>query len=262
MIRSAGPLMRPMTAADIPAAIEILEDLDEDDAADAQAIYHRDLLGHFVAVQNGDPVGVTGAVPIDDSSDGYVLGPTHTLSSGGGNTDAMLRELIERLSEDGGRKLFAQTSDYIDPEDGDVYGSLRRSLQQLGFNEELRHADYYDIGESEIIYGRRLRDPVFDTLPPDHRGIRLTDVDEIGETEGCYWLSWELDDAADPLTFEDFGKVFDTVASWDGRSVFMAFPSGIAAVDDFARTGRFQFAGRLTDFYDDGVDQIRFRYDL
>lgn len=263
MIRSAGPLLRPITQADVREAISIIEDLDEDDAESAAAMYAEDLLGHFVLVADNRLIGVTGAVPIEETEAAYILGPTHILRhETAGSLSMLIQELIQRLSESGGRKIFAHLSDYIDPEDGDVYAKLRRALADQSFHEELRHDNFYDIGETEIVYGRRLTEGSVRSVTPDHRNIRLTDMDLISETDGCYWIGWELDETADPLSRGDFQKVFDLVSQWGARSLFMALPAGISSVDETMRRAKFRFAGRILDFYEDGVDQVRFRYDL
>ncbi|MEZ6087852.1 MAG: hypothetical protein R3C05_07485 [Pirellulaceae bacterium] len=113
---------------------------------------------------------------------------------------------------------------------------MRRCLQEIGFAEELRHRDFYDVNESQIIYGLRLRGAQHRDTGSDHRQIRFTDIDEIGETNDAYWLSWELDESASRLQKQDFQPIIDQVRQWGGRCLFVAFPGGIPAVDDLVRS--------------------------
>ena len=252
-----------MQSDDVHAALQIIEDHDEEEAEGAAQTFAQDLSGYFVAGSGDEMFGVTGATPIDGTAGSYVLGWT-AIKEERPQEDyrAMLNELVASLQEFGGRKIFAQVSDYIDPDDGDLSASLRRALTDAGFLEELRHKNYYDSQESQIIYGLRLTEPNFARIEPDNRIVRLTDIDEIPETNDSYWLSWELSDSATPLLREDFQKIIDQVREWDGRCIFVSFPTGIPSVDTLMRNAGFRFDGRLADFYDDGVDDLRFRYDL
>ena len=255
--------LRPMTANDIEEVLAIIAEFDEDDAEESHAEYREDLQGHFVWTDRGRITGVTGAVPIEFTSASYSLATTCIAPQASEETlQWMVDEVCRLLSEAGSRRLFAELSDYIDPEDGDVYRPLRRALTNLDFQVELTHRGYYDRTESQIIWGRRLREAQYEERPAETRGIRLTDIDEIPGTEGCFWLMWELDETATSLTRADLKKIADQVRSWDGRSVFMAFPSGFSEVDSTMQNSGFRFDGRLSDFYDDGVDQLRFRFDL
>ncbi|MEZ6133524.1 MAG: hypothetical protein R3C53_01310 [Pirellulaceae bacterium] len=254
---------REMSEADIGPCLQILAERDEDDAAAAEATFARDLLGYFVVGRGNRVYGVSGATPIDGTNASYVLGWT-AVARDRSTEDVrkLIQEVVDRLQAAGGRKIFAQVSDYIDPDDGDIYAPMRRSLTEIGFAQEVRHRDYYDRQESQVIYSLRLRSPQPIDVIPDRRGIRLTDIDEIAETDDAYWLSWELSEEADVLTREDFERVFDTVRQVSARCIFMAFPSGISAVSNLMQIAGFRFDGRLLDLYDDGVDELRFRYDF
>jgi hypothetical protein len=95
---------------------------------------------------------------------------------------------------------------------------------------------------------------------PNTQQIRLTDVDEIPECEGAYWLAWELDDeGTEPSSFN---LIVDQVRDWGGRVIFMAFPSDVVNAPDFMTRMRFRKDGSLFDYYEDGVDELHFRFDL
>lgn len=261
MIAASGWSLRPMQQSDVAAAIEVIEGLDEDDAEEAAAMYAESQVGHFVLGGPGEVKGVTGAVPIDGTEGAFMLAPTNVAEGVDQQWMArMIAELTEMLSEDGARKLFAELSDYIDPDEGDVYRPLRRALADRDFFEESRLEHFYDRDESQIMMGLRLSEANFQRSEPDDRPIRFTDIDEIAGTDGTFGLAWELDESADTMGPDDFRKVLDQVRQWEGRLIVIAFPTGLSKVDDTMRRCGLQFAGRLSDYYDTGVDQIRFQF--
>jgi hypothetical protein len=42
----------------------------------------------------------------------------------------------------------------------------------------------------------------------------------------------------------------------------MAFPSEVVKASELLPTSKFRIAGRLMDYYEDGIDEIHYRYDL
>ena len=257
------PIFRPMSSADIAPALEIIADHDEDDFEWAQRTYERGLANQFVMEIDAQLVGVTGAEPIPDTDRAWGISWTYLNrnSRGRGLGRTLLESLMDELRHMGARKAFVNTSDYIDPEDGDIYRNAREAYRAVGFAEEMRHANYYERGESQITYGVRLEPLATGTgRELNRQRISLTDVDEIPECDGAYWLSWEFDDeGTDPM---DFRMISEQVAAWDGRVIFMAFPSDLEHFSDFMNRCRFRKDGALQDFYEDGVDRIHFRFDI
>ena len=88
----------------------------------------------------------------------------------------------------------------------------------------------------------------------------MTDIDEIDECEGAYWLAWELDDEGSDVN--GMQMIIDQVREWEGRVIFMGFPSDLQNAEEFVTRARFKRDGQLRDFYEDGVDQVHFRLDL
>ena len=186
---------RPMTERDISAALAIIADHDEDDFEWATQTYQQSLEGQFVLECDGSIAGVTGASPIPDTDRAWGISWTYLQSGvrGRGLGRTLLENLIAELRRNRVRKAFVNTSDYYDPEDGDIYRNAREAYRAVGFEEELRHANFYEKGEAQISYGMRLEAPG----PPvnrqlNNKQIRLTDVDEIPECDGAFWLSWNL----------------------------------------------------------------------
>ena len=257
------PVFRPMSQRDVSAALAIIEDHDEDDFECAQGTYANSLMGQYVLELDSEVIGVTGANPIEGTDRSYVVSWTYLRRSfkGRGQGRIMMENLIDQVKRQEGRKIFVSTSDYIDPEDGDIYRDAREAYRAIGFSEELRHQNYYDEGESQICYGLRLQNE-FDVMPMEtnDKQIRLTDIDEIEECEGAYWLAWELDDEGTDT--KDLQLILDQVRQWEGRAIFMAFPSDVSNAGDFMTRCRFKFDGSLTDYYQDGVHENHYRYDF
>ena len=256
-------IFRPMSQHDVDSALEIIEAHDEDDFECAVATYNRSLAGQYVLEHNSQVIGVTGANEIEGTDRSYVVSWTYLQRNfiGRGQGRVMMENLIERISTQGARKLFVSTSDYIDPEIGDIYRDAREAYRAIGFSEELRHQDYYDHGETQLCYGLRIQHE-FDEAPIElnEKRIRLTDIDEIDECDGAYWLAWELDDeGTEP---QDFEMICEQVREWEGRVIFMAFPSDVALATEFMTRCRFRPDGTLQDYYQDGVHENHYRFNL
>jgi len=208
-------------------------------------------------------IGVTGASLADGTDRTFGISWTYLERkfTGRGFGGLMLEKLIDAMRAQGGRKAFVNTSDYYDPEDGDVYRDAREAYKSVGFVEEMRHANYYEKGEAQISYGMRLEPQEADPVREfNQKKIRLTDVDEIPECDGAYWLAWELDDeGTDPSSFK---MIAEQVAEWGGRVIFMAFPSDVEQAPSFMTSCRFRADGSLVDYYNDGTDELHYRFDI
>lgn len=256
--------LRPMMPQDIPMALRIIHDYDEDDAAEAGETYQRGLEGQFALCENGAVIGVVGAKVIPDTDGSFGLSWTYLQRDHrrSGKGTKMLNWMIEIMKQQEGRKVFVHASDYIDPTDGDIYRDARETYMQVGFAQEIRQPDYYAPGESMLVYGMRLcpRETINTVLNLDD--IKLTDVDEIPETNGAYWLAWELVAQGQGNKPQDFSRIFNEVREWGGRSIFMAFPSDVTNASTLLTSARFRTSGRLADYFEDGVDEVHYRYDI
>ncbi len=256
--------LRPMMANDIPTALRIIHDYDEDDAVEAQGTYQRGIEGQFCLCENGTVIGVVGAKHIPDTDGSFGLSWTYLQRDHrrSGKGTRMLQWIIEIMKEQDARKAFVHASDYADPNEGDIYRDARDNYVQVGFTQEIRQPDYYAPGESMLVYGLRLspREVVNVVLNLDD--IKLTDVDEIPETNDAYWLAWELVAQGQGTKPQDFQRIFDEVRGWGGRTIYMAFPSDVANASTLVTAARFKASGRLIDYYEDGIDEVHYRYDV
>lgn len=256
--------LRPMVVRDIPIALSIIREYDTDDADEAQETYGRGIADQFCLCENNSVIGVVGAKPIPDTDGSFGLSWTylHPSHRRTGKGTRMLNWMIEIMRERDGRKAFVHASDYMDPQNGDIYRDAREAYMQVGFVQEVRQPDYYAPGESLLVYGLRLCDKETVNVVLNLDDIKLTDVDEIPETNDAYWLAWELVPQGQGTKPQDFQKVYDQVRSWGGRSIYMAFPSDVANAASLVTAARFKTAGRLIDYYEDGIDEVHYRYEF
>lgn len=264
-IKSNGNLeLRPMHETDIPRVLAIIAEYDEDDAYDAQETYEESIDYQYCLVERNQVIGVIGAKPIPNTVDAFGLSWTYLQRTDrrSGKGTQMLNWIVEIMREQGGRKAFVHASDYHDPEEGDVYYDAREAYMRMGFIQELKHPDYYAPGESMLVYGMRLQPRGELNSNRILDDIKITDVDEIPETNNAFWIAWELASPGQGSTVADFEKVFREVKSWGGRSLFMAFPSEVVKAAELLPSSKFRIAGRLMDYYEDGIDEVHYRHDL
>ncbi|MEQ1824988.1 MAG: GNAT family N-acetyltransferase [Pirellula sp.] len=265
LYRADGKLeLRPMVVRDIPAALSIIQEYDEDDAEEARETYGSGIEDQFCLCESGGVIGVVGAKPINGTDGSFGLSWTylHPSHRRTGTGNRMLTWIIEIMRERDGRKVFVQASDYSDPSLGDIYRDAREAYMHVGFVQEIRQPDYYAPNESLIVYGMRLCEKEIVDVVLNLDDIKLTDVDEIPETNGAYWLAWELVPQGQGTKPQDFQRVYDQVRGWGGRSIYMAFPSDVANASSLLTAARFRTAGRLIDYYEDGIDEVHYRIDL
>jgi GNAT superfamily N-acetyltransferase len=263
--RTEGSLeLRPMMSNDIPMALRIIHDYDVDDAAEAQETYQRGIDGQFCLCENRAVIGVVGAKHIPDTDGSFGLSWTYLQRDHrrSGKGTRMLNWMIEIMKEQDARKAFVHASDYIDPQQGDIYRDARDTYMQVGFTQEIRQPDYYAPGESMLVYGMRLAPREVGDTVLNLDDIKLTDVDEIPETYDAYWLAWELVAQGQGTKPQDFQRIFDEVRGWGGRTIYMAFPSDVANASTLVTAARFKTSGRLIDYYEDGIDEVHYRYDV
>jgi len=211
-----------MLPSDVPHALRIVNEYDEDDALEARDTYEESIEGQYCLCERGQVIGVVGAKPIEDTDGSMGLSWTY------------LQRAVRRS------------------------GKGSQMLQWI----MVRQPDFYAPGESMLVYGLRLVPREAREVPLQLDDVKITDVDEIPETNNAYWLAWELVQNGNGTKPADFDRLYKEVKSWGGRAIYMAFPSDVANANAMVTAARFRIAGRLMDYYEDGVDQIHYRYDL
>ncbi|MAE66424.1 MAG: hypothetical protein CMJ18_19320 [Phycisphaeraceae bacterium] len=259
-----GIEFRLMQRGDMKSALAVIRQHSADDYEVAKDSY-GDTRGQYVLTEAGKVIGVTGGrmIPVTDRA--YWLSWTYLDEAhrGQGLGRAMLDAMIEQFRSIHARKVFLSVSDQ-DQGMGNrgLYGKAMELYGQVGFAEELRHADYYDHGENMIAMGLRI-DEEYDAEPtdPEERLPRLLDVDEIVETDDAYFVEWEFDDG-EGSSLEDVDRMIEQVRKWKGRVVFAGVAADALVAQDLFVAAGFVEDGHLADFYEDGIDEVRFRYNL
>lgn len=218
-----GIEFRPLRSSDVRAVGSLIAQVDDDDAENAIESYRRDLNGHYVLTQAGAVIGVTGALEAPNTDRAWWLSWTYLDEShrGTGLGALLLEALFAELEHRNARKIFVNTSDYIDAQKGRVYEDAMHAYQRVGFVEELRHRDYYAPGESLITLGLRLQPAEDHVTSPDPHDLLAapTDFGEIEETDGAYYIDWEFMDDQDWHP-EPWDKILRGIAKRRGRVAF------------------------------------------
>lgn len=263
--------LRSMQQEDLPVVLAIIRDHDEDDAEEAEVSYRENGLDNqHVLTRDGRVIGLTGYRNAAGTVDTVWLSWTYLANDtqGQGLGTYMLNSLLQQLRELRYRKIFVSTSDYVDPEDGEIYAAANQLYQNVGFTLELTHPNYYEPGESQLIYGLPLSDINGQRqVAPDESCVFFNGLYEIPETDDTYVINWDvkakrLFGRNTQFTAQDLQIGLDQAREWGARAVFISFPSNMPSVlPPLEHTGFFE-EGRLHDYYEDGVDEVHYRYNL
>jgi ribosomal protein S18 acetylase RimI-like enzyme len=265
--------LRLMEPEDIDAVIAIIEANDEDDAEEAAHSYQNlGLENQFVLTRSDHIVGVTGCRFVESAHQTCWLSWTYLdpAEKGQGLGQKMLQDMIERMRAGNVRKVFVSTSDYEDPGQGPIYAAAHRMYEAAGFRRELTHPDYYEPDEAQIVYGLALGEIQTDRqIAPDDSAVFFNGLNEIPETEGIYVINWEVAKKRllsrhkpEQFTKQDLEIGIERAREWSARSIFIAFPSNMPGVLAPLEAAGFFEEGRLTNYYEDGLDEVHFRFNL
>lgn len=260
------PVFREMTPADVPAALDIIRRFSEDDYQVAKVGLNKNVDDQYVLCVQDAVVGLTGVRYIDGTEHAYWLSWTYLREDqrGKGLGQMLLQGIVTTLEQAEARKLFLTTSDLRDTPDGPMlYGPAIKAYERAGFVQEAHHRAYYTADEGQIVMGRRI-DPSIGgpSEMPDPRGCRITDVDEIVETDDAYFIDWAFANADRAVKVDDIAAELAELKGDDARVAFVGIPSDAPAVIALFKAAGFVDDGRLEDFYEDGVAEVRLRYDL
>jgi len=262
----SGVEFRAMRRDDVSTVLEIIGQHDEDDYEEAKETYRESLEGQFVLAKDGRVVGSTGAEYAEETDNTYWLSWTYLAAEhqGTGLGAVMLVKMLDQLRELEARKVFVSTSDFVDLQKGEVYRDALKAYQRLGFQEEVRHKDYYERNESQIVLGLRLGpDPVHGAQPePDMRAGAIVGFGEVPEAEDSFAVDWEFAEGGGGSRSQDLEDLVQEAARKGGRVVFASAPSDASRVMSLFKSAGFVEEGRLEDFYEDGIDDVHFRYDV
>lgn len=264
--KTIRPTFRAMNPADVPAALDIIRRFSEDDYQVAKHGLNRDVSDQYVLCLEDTVVGLTGIKYIDGTAHAYWLSWTYLREDhrGKGFGQMLLTGIFAVLEKEGARKLFLTTSDLRDTPDGPMlYGPAIKAYERAGFVQEAHHRAFYTHDEGQIVMGRRI-DPDVNgpSEDPDPRGCRITDIDEIVETDDAYFIDWTFAAADRAVKVADIEAELETLRADEARVAFVGIPADAPAVLALFRAAGFVDDGALADFYEDGVAEIRLRFDL
>ena len=259
---------RELTAQDLPDVLNLIKRHNHDDYECAAQSYAKSLNGQFVLLQQGAVAGVTGARKIPGTDRSFWLSWTYLDPNAAMQMDTptlMFDLICDKLRERANaRKLFAMISPGVDSGlgGGHSYGGSLNSYTDFGFQNELSHRDYYDAGETGSVLSLRLQNKTQENrFPAELRHVGILDSDEIPETDDAYYVEWDFFDG--PISPDQSVRHWiQEVQKWEGRVIFIGIPGNAeSAIHQLLGEG-FTRDGQLTDFYEDGLDEVRLRYDL
>jgi len=253
----SGPQLKKMAPKHLAQVIQIIEETDEDDAAEAEeTLVERNLQGMYVLLNEGRVLGVTGAVATEDVDDVNWLSWTYLSedSRGQGLGRFMVNELLGTLNARKIRKIFIATSDYR--EDGeDIYADARRLYEGFGAVEELRITKFHSNDEAKIIYG--LVNPGVEAMPAGAfervTGVEFHDLYPAPESSGGFGINWTV--AEEGVSGLDV--LVEEAGRESARMVVTSLPQDVSeyAENDLIQHG-FEKQGELKDYYGVGISQI------
>ncbi len=253
--------VRPMEVGDIPHVLELINDHDEDDAKEARECFADSLQGMFVAVDDRQIVGVTGADAEPATSDIAWLSWTYVEKKRQreGIGRYLVNGLIGELQNAGIRKVFISTGDYTENGE-DIYAAAKAFYYDLGARLEMKIDDYYAQGEARYIYGLDINEPA-STPPPAQSGdLIFCGLEEADESAQGVLLSWreyipQKDSGLAPA--EQLADYIDQAKSQNARFIGAAIPFDLSegAIKGLKKKGFVQ-VGELKDYYAPGNSQL------
>jgi len=260
----AGLYFRPMSFSDIDPVLALIEQIEEDEVEGARELYQEDLTGQFVFTHEGTIVGVTGATYAQRTDNSFWMSWTCMEENyvGGGLLDLMLQSLLAELKDWQARKVFANMSDFSEIEQREYHDELLQAYHAVGFLEELKHRDYYDRNIGLMTLGLKLKPGENQGMPePISDPANPTDTGEIPETTGAFYIDWDFVQPGREKP-ELWRKKLDLLGQRGARSAFVGVTSDAQGVADQLSQLGFREAGRMVDFYADGIDDLHFRFDF
>ncbi|BCE00174.1 GNAT family N-acetyltransferase [Marinicellulosiphila megalodicopiae] len=262
---------RTMNMSDLPQVVKFITDFDEDDGKEAEEDFHESGFDNQYVIEVDEKVvGVSGFRLIPAADNAAWLSWTYVDCDyrRQGLGKKMLQDLILVMREMNVRKVFVKVSDYCDPEDGAIYESAEYLYKSVGFKLEVKNVDFYDVNESQFILGLSLIEDDNEEveITEEKPAIHFISVIEIAETEGSYTFEWDVKKKTlfgkGNFTVLDLQVGFENVLNRGGRKVFLTFPSNLPLIHPPLKGAGFKYVGQLQDYYEKGIHEYHFVYDL
>ena len=259
--------IRPMQQDDLNKVLNIIEGHDEDDAQEAQRDYQEHgISGQYVAVLDDQVIGVTGAKREQACDNTFKLSWTYVDAAqcGRGHGRALLKHLLNEITDCGGRKIFVYVSDYVDEEGTAIYAAALKLYQSLGFATEMTIKDYYDEGESLMILSKPLRSSSEEQLNYNNESPKIVfqELYPVAETEHTFSFSWKTKIFGRSFSAQDVSIGLEAAKDEQAHLVMISFPSNFNNIAAPLFEAGFQHIGQLKDYYEDGIHEDHYAYRL
>lgn len=263
LLGKKGPHLKQMKWEHVSKVIPIIAETDEDDAAEAEELFlKRGFDNMFVLVDRGEVLGLTGFGVDETVPDLAWLSWTYLGQAyqGQGLGNQMFNDLLGMLNKQGVRKIFIETSDYI--EDGEaIYADAHRLYEEFGAGVELTVPDFHQPGEAKIIYGLNNPEAPESVITPDaaEPGLAITGVEKAAESDNVADLRWE----ETPTGYAGGDFALNRAREQGFRKAVLAIPSDISRSQaEMLQAQGFRHLGQLADYYGSGLGQDWWAHDL
>ena len=258
---SDSVLIQPMFPGDVPLALKMIYAHDEDDGEAAEESYESSLENQFCLKVKDRLVGVTGFRREGKDVAWLSWHYVQPKLQGKGWGEVMLKQVMAKVAEHGVRKMFISTSDYREsPSVPMLYAGAIALYEKEGFERECYHADYFEKGEGEIVYGKRVRPPDMGMGVSKPVPVRLFEAELIDETDSAFFIDWEECEEGERFTIDDLNAIVFKTTKAGATAIFVSFPSTMSeGVQALLSQGGFQEDGVLRDYHADGIHEIRYR---
>ena len=262
-----GYTARAMEPRDIKPVLRMIVQDDPDEADEAKHAFKETTQDHWVIEHNEQIVGMTGLLPADMANDVCWLSWTTLDDAHRGEALArgMLVMLAQLASEFEVRKLFVR----LGTEDRPLTSSMPSGVDlgpylDTGFVEEVRQEGFYTPNEDMITLGLHLMGGsgggIASMAEGDARLARVQGIEEIEDTDGTFLLDWTFDEAAGS-GMEEVEHLIGEAIGRGARLVVASAASDCEFAMNLFEAAGFYEAGRMLDYYEDGVDDVQYRLD-
>lgn len=262
-----GPKLQPMKSKHLDAVLHIIHEHDEDDAEAADISYQQEGLDNqYVLCMGNEVVGMSGFRAAANTHASAWLSWTYLAESiqGMGHGETFVKEVLQKCKDAKFRKIFVSTSDYVDDEDGDIYARARAFYKSIGFTHQLTLPDYFDEGESKLIYSMDFNQS-FQAPKPSWSatsGFKCVDTFEMLECDETYTLGFDLNEDNQFSTTEEIKEFINQARSKGAKRLYVGLPSDAVFINRLLSNLEFDNLGRLKDYYRTGVSEVNFRLNL
>ena len=269
-MNSKSTSIRQMLDEDLDQVLKIIAAHDEDDAEEAQRDYQEGgISGQYIMLLDNQLIGVSGAKRVEACDNTFKLSWTYIDKEycNRGYGRQLLQHLLDEIISCNGRKIFVYVSDYIDEDGVAIYAAALKLYQSLGFETELKIADYYDRGESLSVLGLALKPAPSDPseLPSvisESPKIVFKQLYPVAETENSYSFSWDTKFFGKSFSASDVKIGIDAAHDVEASMVLISFPSNFDNVTMPLFEAGFSLLGQLKDYYEDGIHEDHYSFRL